>query len=604
MISPIVSAATGVLNWLWGADRESPAPGPGSLDVRAHVLRARHLDETRLLHHGLRLLPRAAEYRGPTRRPQPQRQIFERAQAGGVDRRHVAQPKDHDGRQLVDPIGDALQLVGGAEEERTVDAEDRHVVGDVLVLQDVHPAILQVLRRHLVHRRRTRHAPDVEERGEHHPDLDGDREVGKHSQRERGEPHAHVGLRLAQQQRYLVPLTHVRRDDEEDGGEHGHRYVPRQTGAEHQQPEQGHRVDHAGHRRPPTRSHVGCRTSDSAGRRETAEHRRNDVGDSLGHELDVWIVAIAGHAIGDDGRHQRLDGAEHADGDRRRQQREYQRRLERREVEFRQPGRHGAEPRCDGLDRQLAQPGDAGADEEADDGAGNHLHEPVGREHQHERRHGQTDGSWRNRVEVPADRREAADELTRILGHPQPEKVADLRAGDEDRDTVRESHHDRPGDETDGSASAGHAKDDEHDARHHRAHVQAGDAVLRDYPGNDHDECASGAADLNPRSAERRDDEAGDDRAVDAGLRREARGDRKGHGERQCDQSDRDAGDEILPEGHPVVVAKREDRLWQPGGQFAVRGRHAMIIALRLPTDPDALGPQALAAWSRRSVRA
>ena len=48
------------------------------------------------------------------------------------------------------------------------------------------------------------------------------------------------------------------------------------------------------------------------------------------------------------------------------------------------------------------------------------------------------------------------------------------------------------------------------------------------------------------------------------------------------DEADRDAGDEVVPERDPVVVAQREDRLWQPGGPLAVRGDHAMIIASRL----------------------
>ena len=42
----------------------------------------------------------------------------------------------------------AGQLVGGAEQERAVDAEDGDVIGDVLVLQHVRAAALDVLPRH------------------------------------------------------------------------------------------------------------------------------------------------------------------------------------------------------------------------------------------------------------------------------------------------------------------------------------------------------------------------------------------------------------------------------------------------------------------------
>ena len=66
------------------------------------------------------------------------------------------------------------------------------------------------------------------------------------------------------------------------------------------------------------------------------------------------------------------------------------------------------------------------------------------------------------------------------------------------------------------------------------------DAVLGDDAGDDDDEGAGRTADLDARAAERRDDEAGDDRAVDAGLGREAGGNRKRHRQRQRDQPDGD----------------------------------------------------------------
>ena len=275
---------------------------------------------------------------------------------GGVDRRHVAQAEDHDRRQFIDPVDHALKFVGRAEEKRAVDAKNRHVVGNVLVLEDVHAAFFQVFGRHLIDGRRARHAPDVEQRGENHPDFDGDREVGEDGQRKRRHPDGDVGLGLTQQHRNLVPLTHVRRDDEQDGGQYGHRHVPGQARAEEQQAEQRQRVDHPGHGCAGARSNVGRRAGDGARRRQAAEHRRDDVGDALGDELDVRIVPIAAHAIGDDRRHQRLDRAEHRDGEGRREQREDERRPKRRDVKCRQARGHGAKSRRHGLDRQLGRP--------------------------------------------------------------------------------------------------------------------------------------------------------------------------------------------------------------------------------------------------------
>ena len=91
------------------------------------------------------------------------------------------------------------------------------------------------------------------------------------------------------------------------------------------------------------------------------------------------------------------------------------------------------------------------------------------------------------------------------------------------RDAVGEPDDDRPRDELDRGAHAGRAEHDEDDAGHHRAHEQAVEAVGGDDAGDDDDERARRTADLKTGSAERRNQEPGDDGAVDAGLRRHAR---------------------------------------------------------------------------------
>ncbi len=89
------------------------------------------------------------------------------------------------------------------------------------------------------------------------------------------------------------------------------------------------------------------------------------------------------------------------------------------------------------------------------------------------------------------------------------------------------------------------AHDDEKDSSHHRAHEQAVDAVSGDDAGDYDYEGAGRSADLGLRSAERGDQKAGDDGAVDSGLRREAGGDGEGHGQRQRHQAYGDSGNQI-----------------------------------------------------------
>ena len=71
------------------------------------------------------------------------------------------------------------------------------------------------------------------------------------------------------------------------------------------------------------------------------------------------------------------------------------------------------------------------------------------------------------------------------------------------------------------------------------------------------------------RAAERRDEEAGDDGAVDAGLRRQAGRDRERHRERQRDEADGDAGDQVRGGRAAVVGAEagHEARHERPGRQ-------------------------------------
>ena len=87
-------------------------------------------------------------------------------------------------------------------------------------------------------------------------------------------------------------------------------------------------MDDAGNRRARARADVRGGARERAGRRQAAKQRRDDVGDALREQLGVGVVPIAAHAIGDHGRQQRLDRAEHRHRHRRRQQRQHQARDE------------------------------------------------------------------------------------------------------------------------------------------------------------------------------------------------------------------------------------------------------------------------------------
>jgi hypothetical protein len=73
-----------------------------------------------------------------------------------------------------------------------------------------------------------------------------------------------------------------------------------------------------------------------------------------------------------------------------------------------------------------------------------------------------------------------------------------------------------------------------------------------------------GLADLRLRSAEGGDQEARDNGALDAGLRRESRGNGKGHGQWEGDEADGDSGDHVEQKFVAIVIAQTEYRLRKP----------------------------------------
>ena len=112
------------------------------------------------------------------------------------------------------------------------------------------------------------------------------------------------------------------------------------SGASEQNDEhQRQRMHDAGERAGAAVAHVRRGAGDRAGRREAAEQRRDDVGDALPDQLLIGVVARARHAVGDDGRQQRLDRAEHRDGERRPDQLDHPRGGDLRQLQRRQAAR-------------------------------------------------------------------------------------------------------------------------------------------------------------------------------------------------------------------------------------------------------------------------
>ena len=320
----------------------------------------------------------------------------------------------------------------------------------------------------------------------------------------------------------------------------------------------------ARHRRLCSGADVGRRPRDGAGRRQPAEQRRRHVGDPLRHQLHVRIVPVAAHPVGDNRRHQRLERAEHRHRQRRTEQDADEIGPEPRDGQCGPPRRNAAEAGADRLDRQLKEGDHRRPGKQGHDVARHFRHESAPDDQCDQARCPQRRCGARIGVEVARDGDHARPEVARHVG-AKPEKVFDLRARNQHADAVGKSNHDRSRNELHRGAHSGRAQHDEQDARHHGAHEQPVEAVGRHDARDDDHEGTGRAADLESRSAERGDEKAGDDGAVDSRLRLDARRDGECHRQRQRDEPDGDARDDVGNEGAARVAFEEDHRLRQPG---------------------------------------
>src|SRR3954469_20367261 len=114
------------------------------LYVGTDILRTHMLFELRLSHELGWLFASATQDECASGFLQCVRDVLECLEAGGVNGGHVAQPQNDDRWQVFQLILDNRDLLGSAEQEWAMDAEDAEVVWNGLVLQDVHAAFIDI----------------------------------------------------------------------------------------------------------------------------------------------------------------------------------------------------------------------------------------------------------------------------------------------------------------------------------------------------------------------------------------------------------------------------------------------------------------------------
>ena len=148
----------------------------------ANIFRPHVLLELSLLHQSRRLFARTAQDESSAGAVHHVRKFFQGLQSGGVDCGHIPQAQNHDRRQFLDLREDFFNLVGRTEKKWPVNAENRHLGWDFLVLQDVRVAFANIFLRHLGDSRCRGNLADEHQRSEYHPHLYSNRQIREHGQ--------------------------------------------------------------------------------------------------------------------------------------------------------------------------------------------------------------------------------------------------------------------------------------------------------------------------------------------------------------------------------------------------------------------------------------
>ena len=158
--------------------------------------------------------------------------------------------------------------------------------------------------------------------------------------------------------------------------------------------------------------------------------------------------------------------------------------------------------------------------------------------------------------------RHAVKKIARNLIQPQSEKIPDLRARNENCNSVRETDNHRAWKIFHRCTHSGDSQQHQHHAGHHGARKQPVDTVLGDDSGHYNHERAGRSADLRLRTAERRDHKPGNNCAIESGLWRNSRRNCKRHRQRQGNQTDGDTRAQICRKFSSVVISKENYGLW------------------------------------------
>src|SRR5581483_3237219 len=180
---------------------------------------------------------------------------------------------------------------------------------------------------------------------------------------------------------------------------------------------------------------------------------------------------ITAHAVGDNGRHQGFNGAQHGDGDGGRDQGPQQVDVEARNYDVRQARRNSAKAGTNGFNGQSQQPYQSRAGKKGNNISGYALQITAAKNNSRQSNAAKRGFSRLQGMKIPDQGFHAFPEFARNLVDFQTKKVFDLRTGNDDRDAVGESHDHRTWNELDRGSQPGDAQHHQHDPGEQGAHI-------------------------------------------------------------------------------------------------------------------------------------
>src|ERR1051325_7142423 len=547
--------------------------GQSGIDVRADISAAQPLDEAGFFHHHQRVSVRRAQDEMLAFALQFLKEIFEGVEAGGVHGHDLAHAQDEDVRLLALAFEDGFELVHRAEKEGPGHAKDHYPFGHLFADERMVGAFSLGAYIHGHDLGGFRGTFDEQDRGEDHADFDRRGEVNDDGQHEGAEEHGGVGSGPLGQAPEVVPFAHVQSDIDEDGAEGGKGNEFGGGGGREDDEQEGEGVDHSGDGGPGAALDVRGGASDGAGGGDAAEERAEDVGQALGHEFLIGVMAVIHHAVGHHGAEERFDGRQDGNGHGWREQMADVFPGERGQMGRGKSLRDAAKAAADGLDVEAEQANNQGPEDESDNRSRDAALERLWpKTNNGERTGSEAEGGPLQRAQVLKEHFHFFDEFGRNLVHTQPEKVFDLGSEDEDGDAAGETHGNRVGDVFDDGAQAREAHDEQEQPGQDGADGEVVEAVFGADTVEDDDEGAGRPADTDFGAAQSRDEEAGNDSGEDARFGFDPRGNGKSHRQWQSDDADGDAGNEVGGEVFGGITLERVEKFGMKGkGQVHIR---------------------------------